>query len=242
MSGVRDKVVIITGAASGQGAAEARLFARAAAKVIVTDIDKAGGEVVAASLGGAAHFVRHDVADKAGWTEVIAQTLERFGRLDVLVNNAGVFKAFSFLDTSDELWDLHYRVNQLGVFLGMRAAVEVMRKSGGGSIINISSIAAMSSRSGSFAYGSSKWAVRGMTALAATELAPLGIRVNGVYPGTIDTPMLAEVTPEQLAHIKQLLPMKRSGTPEEVAEVVLFLASDAASYVSGAEIKVSGAR
>jgi 3alpha(or 20beta)-hydroxysteroid dehydrogenase len=241
MSGVRDKVVIITGAASGQGAAEARLFARAGAKVIVTDIDEAG-EAVSASLGGAAHFVRHEVADKAGWTEVIGQTLERFGRLDVLVNNAGVFKAFSFLDTSDEIWDLHYRVNQLGVFLGMRAAVEVMRKSGGGSIINISSIAAMSNRSGSFAYGSSKWAVRGMTALAATELAPLGIRVNGVYPGTIDTPMLTEVTPEQLAHIKQLLPMKRSGTPEEVAEVVLFLASDAASYVSGAEIKVSGAR
>jgi 3alpha(or 20beta)-hydroxysteroid dehydrogenase len=239
MSGVRDKVVIITGAGSGQGAAEARLFLRAGAKVVLTDINEAGG-AVAASLGGAAHFVRHDVADEEGWTNVIAQTLDRFGRLDVLVNNAGVFKLSSFLETNNELWELHYRVNQLGVFLGMRAAVEVMRKSGAGSIINISSIAAMGSMSGSFAYSSSKWAVRGMTALAATELAPLGIRVNGIYPGLIDTPMLAENGPERLSEIKQALPMRRAGTPEEVAEVVLFLASDAASYISGAEIKVSG--
>jgi 3alpha(or 20beta)-hydroxysteroid dehydrogenase len=239
MSGVRDKVVIITGAGSGQGAAEARLFLRAGAKVVLTDINEAGG-AVAASLGGAAHFVRHDVADEEGWSNVITQTLDRFGRLDVLVNNAGVFKRSSFLETNNELWELHYRVNQLGVFLGMRAAVEVMRKSGAGSIINISSIAAMGSMSGSFAYSSSKWAVRGMTALAATELAPLGIRVNGIYPGPIDTPMLAENGPERWSEIKQALPMRRAGTPEEVAEVVLFLASDAASYVSGAEIKVGG--
>jgi 3alpha(or 20beta)-hydroxysteroid dehydrogenase len=239
MSGVTDKVVIITGAASGQGAAAARLFAQAGAKVVVTDIDEAG-KTVAATIGGDSMFVRHDVSDKASWTEVTARTVDRFGRLNVLVNNAGVFKPLSFLDTSDEIWYLHYRVNQLGVFLGMKTAAEVMRKAGGGSIINISSLGAMSSYPGSFAYSSSKWAVRGMTALAAVELAPLGIRVNGVYPGLIDTPMIAENGPERLARYEQALPMKRHGAPDEVAAVVLFLASDAASYVSGAEVKVSG--
>lgn len=240
MSGVRDKVVIITGAASGQGAAEARLFIRGGAKVVLTDIDETGG-AVAAALGTGAHFVHHDVADEEGWTQVIAQTLDRFGRLDVLVNNAGVFKVHNFLETTNDLWNLHYRVNQLGVFLGMRAAVEVMRKRGGGSIINIASMAALGHMPGGFAYSSSKWAVRGMTGLAATELAPLGIRVNGIYPGLIDTPMIAQNGAERLAEIKHTLPMRRAGTSEEVAEVVLFLASDAASYVSGAEIKVSGA-
>lgn len=240
MGGVADKVVIITGAASGQGAAEARLFARAGAKVVLTDINEAGS-TVAASIGTEAMFVRHDVGDKSSWAEVIARTLDRFGRLNVLVNNAGVFKPFTFLDTSDEIWHLHYRVNQLGVFLGMKAAVEAMRKAGGGSIINIASLAAMTIFPGSFAYGSSKWAVRGMTAFAATELAPLGIRVNGIYPGLIDTPMIAANGPERLAQIERTLPMKRRGAPEEVAAVVLFLASDEASYVSGAEIKVTGA-
>jgi 3alpha(or 20beta)-hydroxysteroid dehydrogenase len=236
---VADKIVIITGGASGQGAAEARLFARAGAKVVLTDIDEAG-QTLAASIGGDSVFVRHDVGDEASWSEVIARTLERFGRLNVLVNNAGIFKPFSFLDTTRELWDLHYRVNQLGVFLGMQAAVEVMREAGGGSIINISSLGAMSAFPGSFAYSSSKWAVRGMTALAAAELASLGIRVNGVYPGLIDTPMIAANGPERLAQYDQTLPMRRRGAPEEVAAVVLFLASDAASYISGAEIKVSG--
>lgn len=239
MSGVENKVVIVTGAASGRGAAEARLFARAGAKVVVTGLNLAG-EAIAASLGGLSLFVRHDVGDKASWAEVIERTLDRFGGLDILVNNAGVLKPLSFLDTSDAVWDLHYRVNQLGVFLGMRAAVEVMREKRSGAIINISSIAALGSVPGGFAYGSSKWAVRGMTALAATELAPLGIRVNGVYPGLIDTPMITANGPERLAQIREGLPMKRGGTPEEVAEVVLFLASDAASYVSGAEIKVGG--
>ena len=239
MSGVADKVVIITGAASGQGAAAARLFGRAGAKVVVTDIDEAG-KAVAESIGGDSMFVLHEVSDKASWSEVTARTLDRFGRLNVLVNNAGIFKPFSFLDTSDAIWQLHYRVNQLGVFLGMKAAAEVMRKSGGGSIINISSLGALSSYPGSFAYATSKWAVRGMTALAAVELAPLGIRVNGVYPGLIDTPMIVENAPERLEQYEQTLPMKRRGAADEVAAVVLFLASDAASYVSGAEIKVSG--
>ena len=233
------KVTIITGAASGQGAAEARLFAEEGAKVVVTDIDE-DGATLASEMGRNGHFVRHDVGDEAGWAKVIEQTLEHFGRLDVLVNNAGIYKPASLLDTDAALWELHYRVNQLGVFLGMRAAAEVMAKGGGGAIVNVSSNAGMNNVPGMFAYGASKWAVRGMTKLAASELAPLGIRVNSIHPGIIDTPMLGENTPERLKLYESMIPMGRMGTPDEVARLVLFLASDASSYVTGAEITVDG--
>jgi 3alpha(or 20beta)-hydroxysteroid dehydrogenase len=233
------KVAIITGAASGQGAAEARLFAEEGAKVVVTDINE-DGATLASELGRNGHFLRHDVGDEAGWAKVIEQTLEHFGRLDVLVNNAGIYKPASLLDTDAALWELHYRVNQLGVFLGMRAAAEVMAKGGGGAIVNVSSNAGMNNVPGMFAYGASKWAVRGMTKLAASELAPLGIRVNSIHPGIIDTPMLGENTPERLKLYESMIPMGRMGTPDEVARLVLFLASDASSYVTGAEITVDG--
>ncbi len=236
---MQGKVAIITGAASGQGAAEARLFASQEAKVILTDISE-NGRAIAAELGDNGHFVGHDVTKEADWERVIEQALARFGRLDVLVNNAGVFKPASLRDTDIASWDLHYRVNQLSMFLGMHAACEPMAKAGGGSIINISSKAGMSKGPGMFAYGSSKWAVRGMSQLAAVDYAPLGIRVNAVYPGMIDTPMLAANSPEQLAIYKNMIPMKRMGRPDEVAQVVLFLASDLSSYVTGAEIAVDG--
>ena len=237
MAGVRGKVVIVTGAASGQGAAEAKLFAAEGAKVVVTDINEAGRDI-AAGLG--ALFVRHDVGEKTSWAEVITNTLDRHGRLDVLVNNAAVYKPARFLDTDEDLWDLHYRVNQRGVFLGMRAAVDVMLRTGGGSIVNTVSISAMSSYPAQFAYGTSKWALRGLTTLAATELAPLGIRVNGVYPGMIDTPMTRQNTPEHNQAMAEMIPMRRFGTPEEVARLVVFLASDEASYIAGAEVKIGG--
>jgi 3alpha(or 20beta)-hydroxysteroid dehydrogenase len=236
---MQDKVVIVTGAASGQGAAEARLFAAEGAKVVVSDLSE-GGAAVAAQLGDDGHFVRHDVGDEAGWAELIDQTLERFGRLDVLVNNAGVYRPASLVDTDTALWDLHYRVNQLGVFLGMRAAVGAMRRTGGGSIVNVSSNAGLNNVPGMFAYATSKWAVRGMTKLAASELATLGIRVNSIHPGIIDTPMLGENAPERLKLFESMIPMRRMGTPEEVARLVLFLASDASSYVTGAEVTVDG--
>jgi 3alpha(or 20beta)-hydroxysteroid dehydrogenase len=239
MTDLQGKVAIVTGAASGQGAAEARLFAREGAKVVLTDIN-ADGAAVAAQLGDGGHFVRHDVGDEAGWAEVIAQTLGRFGRLDVLINNAGVYKPASLLETDTALWDLHYRVNQLSVFLGMRAAAAAMTRTGGGAIVNVSSIAGMSHAPGIFAYGATKWAVRGMTKLAASELAPLGVRVNSIHPGIIDTPMLAENTPERLKILQSMIPMGRMGTPDEVAQLALFLASDAASFVTGAEITVDG--
>ncbi|WP_028220651.1 SDR family NAD(P)-dependent oxidoreductase [Paraburkholderia oxyphila] len=233
------KVAVITGAASGQGAAEAALFARQGAKVVVTDIHDSGADV-AAQLGSNGHFVRHDVAEQADWDEVMRQTLDRFGRIDVLVNNAGVYKPASLRETDRALWDLHYRINQLGVFLGMRAAADAMAKSGGGSIVNVSSNAGLNNVAGIFAYASSKWAVRGMTKLAASELASLGIRVNSIHPGIIDTPMLGQNSPERLKFYEEMIPMRRLGTPDEVARLVLFLASDAASYITGAEITVDG--
>ena len=242
MGSMKDKVIIITGGASGQGAAEARLFAREGGKVVVTDISEAG-HTVAEALGGAGHFVHHDVTDEAGWAKVIDQTLDCFGRLDVLVNNAAIFKPACLRDTDVALMDLHYRVNQLSVYLGMHAAVGAMVKTGGGSIVNVSSLAGMSNTPNIFAYGASKWAVRGMTKMAATELAPLGIRVNGVFPGAIDTPMLKLPgdTPEQRkAFVEANIPMGRLGKSEEVAELVLFLASDASSYVTGSEMTVAG--
>ena len=239
MTNMQGKVAIVTGSASGQGAAEARLLASQGAKVVLTDISDSG-MAVAAELGDRGYFVPHDVSKEADWTRVVEQALARFGRLDVLVNNAGIFKPASLRDTDTASWDLHYRVNQLSVFLGMRAACEPMAKVGGGSIINISSKAGMSKGPGMFAYGSSKWAVRGMSQLAAVDYAPFGIRVNAIYPGMIDTPMLAANSPEQLAIYKNMIPMKRIGRPDEVAQVVLFLASDLSSYVTGAEIAVDG--
>ena len=239
MGDAQGKVVIVTGAASGQGAAEARAFVDAGASVILADIDPAGREL-ADSLGDDAVFQRLDVGSAADWDAAVGMARERFGRLDVLVNNAGVYRPASFLDTDEALWSLHYRVNQLGPFLGMRAAVEVMRPVRSGCIINTSSFAAMSAFAGHFAYGSSKWALRGMTRLAATELAPLGIRVNGIFPGMIDTPMLGENDPAKLEAYAKSVPLGRAGTPEEVAQLVLFLASDASSYISGAEIAITG--
>ena len=239
MADVKGKVAIVTGAASGQGAAEARAFAAAGAFVVLADVDEAGRDL-AASLGENAVFQHLDVTDAAGWAATVGLARQRFGRLDVLVNNAGVYKPVSFLETDEPLWSLHYRVNQLGPFLGMKAATEAMRATGGGSIINTSSFAAMSAYPGHFAYGSSKWALRGMTRLAATELAPLGIRVNGIFPGMIDTPMLGENDPAQLAAYASAIPLGRAGTPDEVAQLVLFLASDASSYISGAEITITG--
>jgi len=238
MTSLQGKVAIITGAASGQGAAEARLFVAEGAQVVITDIGD--GDAVAAQLGDRSLFVRHDVSDEAGWADVVKQTLQRFDRLDVLVNNAGVYKPRSLVDTDTALWDLHYRVNQLGVFLGMRAVVEAMAGSGGGSIVNVSSGAGMKNVPGMFAYATSKWAVRGMTKLAASELAPLGIRVNSIHPGIIDTPMLGENTAERLKMFEDMIPMRRMGTPDEVAQLVLFLVSDASSYVTGAEVTVDG--
>jgi 3alpha(or 20beta)-hydroxysteroid dehydrogenase len=242
MARLEGKVAIVTGAASGQGEAEARLFIAEGARVVVADIQEAGAQV-AAELGEDALFIRHDVSDEGSWARVISETLDRFGRLDILINNAAMFAPQPLMQTEPALLDQHYRVNQLGVFLGMRAVVEPMKASGGGSIVNISSVSGLRSLPGQFAYSSTKWAVRGMTGCAAVELAPFGIRVNSVYPGLIDTPMLAGNSPETNAFYAKMVPLGRMAKPSEVAEAVAFLASDAASYMTGAEIAVdAGAR
>jgi 3alpha(or 20beta)-hydroxysteroid dehydrogenase len=241
MSRLKDKIAIITGAASGQGAAEAKLFAAEGARVVLTDLNDGEGRTIASQIGGRALFVHHDVSDERFWRSVINTTLDAFGKPTVLVNNAGVYKPKSFQETDAELLDLHYRVNVRGVFLGMQTVCPLMIEAGGGSIVNIASGAGARGYPGLFAYAGSKWMVRGLTKCSAVDLAKSAVRVNAILPGLIDTPMLGENNPDYLRQLTQLVPMGRLGSADEVAEAALYLASDAASYVSGAEIAVCGA-
>lgn len=236
---LKGKTAIITGGARGQGANEARRFVAEGAQVVITDLSEAGADL-AAELGDSAIFVRHDVADEANWREVVAAARAKFGKVDVLVNNAGIFHPGSLLDTTVESFDLHYRVNQLGVFLGTKMVIEAMKDVGGGSIVNISSGAGMRGYPDMIAYSATKWAVRGMTQSMARELAPLRIRVNSIHPGLVDTPMLADHSPETLKEFEAAVPLGRIGTPDDVAEIVIFLASDLSSYLTGAAIVVDG--
>jgi 3alpha(or 20beta)-hydroxysteroid dehydrogenase len=240
MGRLSGKVAIITGAAGGQGEAEARLFVAEGAQVMITDVQDQV-EQVAADLGEAAAFLKHDVADAVVWAQVVAETLRRFGKVDGLVNNAAIFNPKPLIETTAAELEQHFRVNQLGVFLGMQAVIAPMQPAGGGSIVNIASVSGLRNIPGQFAYAASKWAVRGMTGNAAAELTRLGIRVNAVYPGLINTPMLAGNSAETNARLARSVPIGRMAEPSEVAEVVAFLISDAASYVSGAEIAVDGA-
>jgi 3alpha(or 20beta)-hydroxysteroid dehydrogenase len=233
------KVAIITGAAQGQGAREARRFVAEGAKVVLTDV-KPEGEAVAAELGVAAMFIKHDVTNETNWKEVIAAALAKFGKINVLVNNAGVYRPGPMIDTTQENFDLHYRVNQLSCFLGMKHVILPMTNAGGGSIVNISSGAGLRGYPDMIGYLSTKWAIRGMTKGAARELAPRNIRVNSVHPGLVDTPMLGDHKPEALKAFVDAVPMKRIGTTDDVAETVIYLASELSSYVTGAELVVDG--
>ena len=228
---LQGKVAIITGAARGQGANEARRFVAEGARVVVTDLDE-NGQAVADGLGDSARFVRHDVANEDDWKNVIAVAEEAFGKIDILVNNAGVFKPANIVDTTLADFDRHYRVNTLGVFLGIRAVIPAMERGGGGSIINISSIAGMRGWPGMIAYGGTKWAAR--------ELAPQRIRVNSIHPGLVDTPMLDDHDPAALEAFTAAVPFGRMGSVDDVAEMVIYLASDLSSYVTGAEVVIDG--
>ena len=233
------KVVLISGGARGQGAAEARMLVAEGAKVVIGDLREDEGRRLAAELGQAAVFVRHDVTEEAEWARAVAAA-ERLGGLHGMVNNAGIYTPRTLLETDAALFEQHTRVNQFGCFLGMKAAVGAMERSGGGSIVNISSTAGLRGSPGAFAYSATKWALRGMTKSAAIDLAPRRIRVNSVHPGPIDTDMLKVRSVEQNLQRVQQVPMKRMGTAEEVARLVLFLLSDDSAYVTGAEVTIDG--
>jgi 3alpha(or 20beta)-hydroxysteroid dehydrogenase len=233
------KVAIITGAARGQGADEARRFVAEGARVVLTDLLPSGADL-AAELGSAAIFIQHDVANEAQWRSVVDTALEKFGRIDILVNNAGIFTPAMLEDTTAESFDRHYRVNQYGPFLGMKAVLAPMKAAGGGSIVNISSVAGMRGFPGMIAYAGSKWALRGMTKCVAREVAPFKIRVNSIHPGLVDTPMLNDHDPEALKQFEAAVPLGRMATTADIVEIVVYLAGDLSSNMTGAELVTDG--
>jgi NAD(P)-dependent dehydrogenase (short-subunit alcohol dehydrogenase family) len=240
------KVAIVTGGAGGMGAVEAEMFAREGAKVVVADLlEDEGRKVVAAiaEAGGACIFLRLDVTDEDAWERTVASTVEKFGKLDVLVNNAGITGSFTEDLMSTEAWDTLMDVNAKGVFLGMKYAIPEMRKAGGGSIVNISSISGFIGQEHLHpAYNASKGAVRILTKATAVQYAREGIRINSVHPGVMP-PMRSPVDvdlDERERMVLQQVPMGRSGRREEVANGVLFLASDEASYITGTELVIDG--
>jgi 3alpha(or 20beta)-hydroxysteroid dehydrogenase len=228
------KVAFITGAAGGIGAATAKLFASQGAQLVLADITP-----LAAAPG--VLTLQLDVTDEAGWSAAASEAVRRFGRLDVLVNNAGIFKMAPLEETSVAMFEQTVRINQLGVFLGMRAAAPVMKAQGAGSIINISSVGGLLGSPNNIAYSGTKWAVRGMTKCAATELAPFRVRVNSIHPGGVDTPMLtAQLQGPALAGVASGTPLGRLATADDVAAMALFLASDDSSYSTGSEFICDG--
>ena len=236
------KVAFISGGARGMGAAEARLFAKEGAKVVMGDVLEAEGKQVEAEInetGGEALFISMDVAKEDDWQRAIDATVARFGKLNVLVNNAGIVNRSSLEETSEETWDRVMDVNAKGVFLGTKMVIPEMRKAGGGSIINISSISGMVSV-GYPAYNASKGAVRVFTKNVAVEYARENIRVNSIHPGAIWTPMSLYHTTRTREERARTIPMGRVGEPKEVAYGVLFLASDESSYMTGSELVIDG--
>ncbi len=243
---VANKVAIVTGAASGLGAATARLMVREGATVVLADINEPAGETLATGLGPTAAFMRLDVTDEAGWKSVVAATVERFGALHILVNNAGVSPHDTIEDATLEGWRRNHAINLESVFLGCHTGIPAMVASGGGAIVNTSSIAGVKGTSNYASYGSAKAGVRNLTKSVAMYCTERGynIRCNSVHPGSIDTPILdadnalhgaAAITSRERA-----IPMHRLGRAEEVGYAILFLASDEASYITGAELMVDG--
>jgi 3alpha(or 20beta)-hydroxysteroid dehydrogenase len=233
------RVALVTGGARGQGASEATLFVREGATVIITDVLDEAGEATAGTLGCEYHHL--DVSSESEWEAVVADIVARHGRLDVLMNNAGIFRPAQLVNTSTEMWNLTLAINQTGVFLGMRTAAKAMIAAGnGGSIINTSSIAGLEGTFGSTAYGATKWAVTGMTKIAAKELGRHGIRVNSIHPGVIRTDMIEHMVGDKVESMVKHQPIKRLGTPDDIAEMALFLAGDRSSYCTGQAFTVDG--
>jgi 3alpha(or 20beta)-hydroxysteroid dehydrogenase len=237
-------VAVITGGARGQGAAEARLFAQEGARVLVTDVLDDLGEATAKELGDAGRYQHLDVTDPDGWTIAVDAALAAFNRIDILVNNAGI--GFPPLPFDEAPLEAHHQVvdvNLHGVHLGMRAVASVMKKQRAGSIVNISSIDGIVGVAGMVSYSASKFAVTGMTRSAALELGRFGVRVNSIHPGVIDSPMVQAAPPEVRASLDRLFErqaISRAGTPEEIAYLALYLASDESSYCTGAQFVIDG--
>lgn len=250
MSGNRlaGKVALISGGARGMGATEAELFVSEGASVVITDVRETEGTETAKRIspdGSKCVFMRHDVTNELDWDIVVSKTVQTFGRLDILINNAGIFEAGTTIDTKLDDFKRTTEINQYGVFLGMKSVADVMMKQKSGSIINLSSIAGLAGAPGFIAYAASKWAVRGMTRSAAKEFAPFGIRVNSIHPGLINTLMLKTI--DDLGEgireqVDSTIPWGREGEAIEIARMALFLASDESSYATGGEFVVDGGR
>lgn len=232
------KVAIITGAARGMGATHTRRFVKEGAKVVFTDILEKEGQALADELGNNALFIKHDVTSEEVWKEVVQKTEDIFGPVTILVNNAGIdLPEVNLEEAPIETYEKVIAVNQISVFLGMKSVTNSMKKAGGGSIVNISSLAGIIGAYKKIAYTASKFAVRGMTKAAALELGDYKIRVNSVHPGFIKTDMTKHlITP----NIEQAFPLRKAGEPEEVTNLVLYLASDESSYSTGSEFIIDG--
>ncbi|MEV0339422.1 glucose 1-dehydrogenase [Nocardia sp. NPDC050713] len=241
MGRLEGKVALITGGARGMGAEHVRRFVAEGARVVFGDVLDEQGADLAAELGAAAHYVHHDVTSEADWTAAVDTARERFGKLDVLVNNAGILRFQSIADMSLADFSTIMNVNVTGTWLGIKTAAPALTEAGGGSIVNISSVEGFIGAAGLSAYSASKFALRGVTKSASRELGKAGIRVNSVHPGGIATPMTANAS-SGVDGDKFFagLPIPRWGRPEEVTEAVVFLASDAAGYCTGTEVVVDG--
>jgi cyclopentanol dehydrogenase len=242
---LENKVALISGGARGMGATEAKLFAREGAKIVIGDILEAEGRQTEAEInesGGECVFVRLDVTVESQWEQAVATAVTRFDKLDILVNNAGIFRRLRVEETSEESWDQVMDVNAKGVFLGTKAAIAEMRKAGGGSIVNISSIAGLVGSPYASAYNASKGAVRLLTKATAIQYARDGIRANSIHPGVIETLMTRDVINDEAFREIRLAtnPIPRLGQPEDVAFGALYLASDEASFVTGSELVIDG--
>lgn len=241
MKKLKNKIAVITGAAGGMGVIHAEEFINEGAKVVITDIMEERGKEVAGRLGPDAIFVPHDVTKEEDWVRVMETAEEKFGPVNILVNNAGIVMTKSIEDMSLSEYEKVIAINQTGTFLGMKYVLPSMKKAGGGSIINISSIEGLVGGPMISAYTASKFAVTGLTKSAAGEFAPYGIRVNSVHPGVIDTPMIhQEDVKDTVGAVIQATPLKRPADPREVSKMLVFLASDDASFSTGSAFVVDG--
>ncbi|MFA5494020.1 MAG: glucose 1-dehydrogenase [Porticoccaceae bacterium] len=243
MGRLQGKVAIVTGGSRGMGEATVRRFVEEGAKVVIGDVLDEQGQALAAGLGDSCRYHHLDVTSEEQWAEVVDFTVQAFGGVDVLINNAGILHVASVRETVLADFQRIIGINQIGPFLGMRAVIEPMKKRGKGSIVNISSLEGFRSKNGLMAYSATKWALRGMTKAAAMELGAYNIRVNSVHPGAVFTPMVGAAGGEPGAAENAMcagVPLKRIGLPVEIANMSLFLASDEGSYCSGSEYLVDG--